>query len=114
MMMGIRRAQSAIRIRRSNSKGIASRHYNDSTKKFVNSGRVEEAARAAAPRTAREADEMSEAEHAALLRGRPKTPPLRDPPDSTNFAIEDPMPDSRDPNRIDATQPAADDGASKP
>ena len=92
----------------------ASRQYDDATKKFVNSGRVEKAARAAAPRSAREAEEMSEAEHAALLRGKPKTPPLRDPPDSANSAIEDPMPDSRDPNRIDATHPTSDDGASKP
>jgi hypothetical protein len=45
----------------------ATRQYNDATKKFVQSGRVEQAARDAAPRSAKEAAEMKAAEQAALL-----------------------------------------------
>lgn len=51
----------------------ATRQYNDATKKFVASGRVEDAARAAAPRTPLEASEMKLAEQAALLRARGET-----------------------------------------
>lgn len=45
----------------------ATRQYNEATKKFVQSGRVEQAARDAAPRSAKEAAEMKAAEQAALL-----------------------------------------------
>lgn len=48
----------------------ASREYNRATKKFVESGRVEEAARDAQPRSPEEAREMREAEQAALLRAK--------------------------------------------
>ena len=48
----------------------ASREYNRATKKFVESGRVEEAAREAAPRSPEEARAMREAEQAALLRAK--------------------------------------------
>ena len=41
----------------------ATRQYNEATKKFVQSGRVEQAA----PRSAKEAAEMKAAEQAALL-----------------------------------------------
>ena len=56
----------------------ASRKYDEATKRFVESGRVEKAARDAAPRTAAEAAEMKTAEQAALLRAKgvkKKTPP---------------------------------------
>jgi len=48
----------------------ASRQYNRATKEFVESGRVEEAARDAAPRSPEEARAMREAEQAALLRAK--------------------------------------------
>jgi hypothetical protein len=48
----------------------ATRQYNSATKKFVESGRVEQAARDAKPRTAKEAAEMEAAEQAALLRAK--------------------------------------------
>ncbi len=40
----------------------ASKEYNDATKKFVESGKVEEAARDAEPRNQQEAREMKDAE----------------------------------------------------
>ena len=42
----------------------ASKQYNDATKEFVQSGKVEEAARDAEPRNQQEAREMREAEQA--------------------------------------------------
>lgn len=42
----------------------ASKQYNDATKDFVESGKVEEAARDAEPRSQQEAREMREAEKA--------------------------------------------------
>jgi len=48
----------------------ATRQYNRATKKFVESGRVEQAARDAAPRSREEATEMKRAEQAALLRAK--------------------------------------------
>ncbi len=48
----------------------ATRQYNRATKEFVESGRVEEAARDAAPRSPEEARAMREAERAALLRAK--------------------------------------------
>jgi hypothetical protein len=48
----------------------ATRQYNRATKKFVASGRVERAARDAAPRSPEEAAEMKRAEQAALLRAK--------------------------------------------
>ena len=55
----------------------ASRQYNEATKKFVESGRVDEAARAAAPKSPQEAADMKQAEQAALLRAKivPDTTP---------------------------------------
>ncbi len=58
----------------------ATRQYNEATKKFVESGRVDEAAREAAPKSPREAVEMKEAEQAALLRA--KVPPAGTPVDN--------------------------------
>lgn len=48
----------------------ASRQYNKSTKEFVESGKVEEAARAAAPVDAREAADLKAAEKAGLERAK--------------------------------------------
>ena len=48
----------------------ATRQYNRATKRFVESGRVERAARDAAPRSPEEATEMRRAEQAALLRAK--------------------------------------------
>ena len=48
----------------------ATRQYNRATKRFVESGRVERAARDAAPRSPEEAAEMKRAEQAALLRAK--------------------------------------------
>ena len=42
----------------------ASKQYNDATKKFVESGKVEDAARDAEPRNQQEAREMKDAEQA--------------------------------------------------
>ena len=48
----------------------ASRQYNEATKKFVESGRVDAAAREAAPKSPQEAADMKQAEQAALLRAK--------------------------------------------
>ncbi|MFO1304015.1 MAG: hypothetical protein U1F54_09810 [Burkholderiales bacterium] len=72
----------------------ASRQYNEATKRFVESGRVEQAAREAAPHDAREAAEMKQAEQAALLRAK-ESPPMKEPP-ARKLPIEDPaQPDER-------------------
>ena len=55
----------------------ATREYNAATKKFVESGRVEAAARDAAPRSEQEAQEMKAAEQAALLRAKLQPPPVK-------------------------------------
>jgi hypothetical protein len=55
----------------------ATREYNAATKKFVESGRVDAAARDAAPRSPAEAQEMKQAEEAALLRAKGSRPPTR-------------------------------------
>ena len=56
----------------------ATKKYNDATKKFVESGKVEQAARDAAPRDAGEAADMKQAEQAALLRAK-DSPPVKEP-----------------------------------
>lgn len=91
----------------------ASRQYNDATKKFVSSGRVDAAARDAAPRTAREATEMKQAEQAALLRAKDKSPAVKDPraPDP---AVDEPRRDPRSPEEIDAVAPRPDSGPDSP
>ncbi|MFO1312427.1 MAG: hypothetical protein U1F41_10240 [Burkholderiales bacterium] len=66
----------------------ASRQYNEATKRFVESGRVDEAAREAAPANEKEAAEMRQAEQAALLRAK-ESPPVKEPP-SPKPPIEDP------------------------
>lgn len=91
----------------------ASRTYNDATKKFVQSGRVDAAARAAAPKSPGEAAEMKEAEQAASLRGKENAPPVQDPrqPDP---AVEDPKREPREPVEIEAGAPQPDTGPDSP
>jgi hypothetical protein len=48
----------------------ATRDYNSRTKKFIESGRVDAAAKAAAPGSPAEAQDMQRAEEAALLRAK--------------------------------------------
>jgi hypothetical protein len=66
----------------------ATRQYNDATKKFIEAGKVDQAARDAAPRVAGEAAEMKQAEQAALLRAK-DSPPVKEPPPAEP-AVEDP------------------------
>ena len=72
----------------------ATRQFNESSKKFVESGRVEQAARDAAPKNEREAAEMKHAEQAALLRAKGKDPAVKEPPPRTP-AVEEPAHDPR-------------------
>jgi hypothetical protein len=55
----------------------ASRQYNDATKKFVESGRVDEAARNAAPKSDAEAKEMRDAEAEGKQHAKEEDPALR-------------------------------------
>jgi hypothetical protein len=55
----------------------ASRQYNDATKKFVESGRVDEAARDAAPTSDAEAADMRNAETEAKKHAKEEDPALR-------------------------------------
>lgn len=54
----------------------ASRHYNDSAKQFAQSGKVDQAARDAAPRNEQEAREMRDAEKAGKSRMKEEDPEL--------------------------------------
>ena len=78
----------------------ASRKYNEATKKFVDSGRVEQAARDAAPKTEGEAASMKNAEEAALLRAKEEDPAIKEP-EPQDPKIDDPKRDPRDPDAID-------------
>jgi hypothetical protein len=88
----------------------AARQYDDAAKRFVQSGRVEEAARAAAPKTPQEAKEMADAEQAALLRGKEKTPPMREPPRGA-AGVVGPKREARSPDTVATDEPAS---ASRP
>ena len=55
----------------------ASRQYNDATKKFVESGRVDEAARNAAPKSDAEAKEMRDAEAEGKQHAKEEDPAIR-------------------------------------
>ena len=55
----------------------ASRQYNDATKKFVESGRVDEAARKAKPDTRSEAIDMANAEAEGRRRAKEEDPALK-------------------------------------
>jgi hypothetical protein len=54
----------------------ASRHYDDATKKFTESGRVEPAARAAAPRSDADSRDMAAAENEGKRRSKGEDPAL--------------------------------------
>ncbi len=84
----------------------ASRQYNEATKRFVESGRVEQAAHAAAPRDAVEAAQMKQDERAALLRAKDHPPSVKEP-GVPEPAVDDPKSDARRPDGIaaDATDP---------
>ena len=84
----------------------ASRQYNEATKRFVESGRVEQAARDAAPRDADEAGALKQAERAALLRAKDHPPPVREP-GAPEPAVEDPKSDERRPDDIEAADTRA-------
>ena len=70
----------------------ATRQYNEATKKFIDAGKVQQAARDAAPRNAEEATEMKQAEQAALLRAKDSPPPVKEPPKK----VEDSSTESED------------------
>ena len=57
----------------------ATRQYNEATKKFIEAGKVDKAARDASPRNEQEAGEMKQAEQAALLRAKDSPPPVKEP-----------------------------------
>ena len=82
----------------------ASRKYNAATKRFVESGRVAQAARDATPKTAREAAEMKQAEQAALLRAKEKKPAVKEP-ETPRPAVDDPQRNPRDPTEKEAGAP---------
>jgi len=55
----------------------ASRDYNERTKRFVDSGKVDEAAQDAAPHDAQEAAEMQQAEEVGRSHAKGEDPALR-------------------------------------
>ena len=55
----------------------ASRDYNERTKRFIESGKVEEAAQDAAPHDAQEAAEMQDAEEVGRSHAKEEDPALR-------------------------------------
>jgi hypothetical protein len=61
----------------------ASRQYNEATKKFVESGKVEDAAREAQPDSEAEAMQMANAEAEGRRRAKEEDPALRRPPKDT-------------------------------
>lgn len=78
----------------------ASKQYNQATKQFVESGRVDEAAREAAPQDEAEAAQMAAAEAEGKRRAKEEDPALRrqgnaDPqgtPSTDRSAEQDPTP----------------------
>lgn len=64
------------------------RDYNERAREFLQSGKAEEAARQAKPRSEQEAQEMQKAERLGKQRGKGEDPALRDPQqiqDDPNF-----------------------------
>ena len=57
----------------------ASKDYNERTKKFVDSGKVEDAARNAEPRNEQEKQSMQKAERIGKQHAKEEDPALRDP-----------------------------------
>ena len=84
----------------------ASRRYYADTKRFVESGRVDAAAREAPPKTPAEAAEMRQAEEAALLRakGKKRPPPVKEP-DAPAAPIDEPETESDAPDEGKAPRP---------
>jgi len=82
----------------------ASRKYNEATKKFVESGRVGQAARDATPKTPREAAEMKRAEKAGLLRAKERRPSVKEP-DALRPEVDDPERDPREPTEKEVGAP---------
>jgi hypothetical protein len=65
-----------------------SKDYNERTRKFVDSGKVDEAARKAAPKNEQEKQAMQKAERVGKQHAKGEDPALRDPkkiPDDPNF-----------------------------
>ncbi len=65
-----------------------SKDYNERTKKFVDSGKVQDAARRAAPKSKDEAHAMQKAERMGKQRAKGEDPALQDPDkvkDDPNF-----------------------------
>jgi hypothetical protein len=65
-----------------------SKDYNERTRKFVDSGKAEQAAREAQPRNEQESHEMQKAERLGKQRGKGEDPALKDPSqiqDDPNF-----------------------------
>ena len=56
-----------------------SKDYNERTKKFVDSGRVEQAAKDAEPRSEQEAHEMQKAERIGKQHAKEEDPALQNP-----------------------------------
>jgi len=67
----------------------ASKQYNDATKKFVQSGKVGEAARKAAPADAQEAEDLRRAEDAGKRRAKEEDPELLDSEDDEDAIDSD-------------------------
>lgn len=55
----------------------AAKQYDDATEKFVKSGKVDQAARAAAPRDAQEAEELQRAEDEGMRHAKGEDPLLK-------------------------------------
>lgn len=72
----------------------ASREYNKATKTFVESGRVDEAAREAAPDSEAEAMEMANAEAEGRRRAKEEDPALRRGGEKRNPENEKPNPEN--------------------
>jgi hypothetical protein len=65
-----------------------SKDYNERTKKFVESGKVEQAAKDAKPKSEQEAHEMQKSERIGKQHAKDEDPALRDPKkvrDDPNF-----------------------------
>jgi hypothetical protein len=75
----------------------ATRQYNESTKRFVDAGKVDKAARDAAPHSPEEAQQMKQAEQAALLRAKESPPAVKEPPEEKDPAIDEPVRDTAKP-----------------
>ena len=70
-----------------------SKDYNERTKKFVESGKVEEAARQAEPQSEEEKHQMQKAERIGKKRAKGEDPALQDPgkiEDDPNFPKKQP------------------------